>query len=84
MVNEAIGTGKDTRIAELPTNTSNYAAYGIWEGERLARVAVINNQLYLPGLNRTVETVNIQGYAGGKKASIKRFTPPAANATEGL
>jgi hypothetical protein len=84
MVNEAIGTGKDTRVAELPANSSNYAAFGIWEGERLARVAVVNNQLYLPGLNRTTETVNIQGYAGDKKASIKRFTPPSANSTEGL
>jgi hypothetical protein len=31
MVNEVIGTGKDTRVAELPTNSSNYAAFGIWE-----------------------------------------------------
>lgn len=84
MVNEAIGTGQNTRIVELSSNSTNYAAYGIYEGERLARVAAINSQLYLPGMNRTAETVNIQNYAGDKKASIKRFTPPSANATEGL
>lgn len=84
MVNEAIGSGQNTRVVELSSNSSNYAAYGIYEDQRLARVAVVNTQLYLPGMNRTVETVNIQNYAGDKKASIKRFTPPSANATEGL
>lgn len=84
MVNEAIGTGKNTKIADLPTNTTKLAAHGIWEDDRLMRVAVVNNQVYLPGMNRSTETINIQGYAGDRKVSIKRFTPPASNATEGL
>lgn len=84
MVNEAIGTGKNTQVVELPTNSSKVAAHGIWEGNRLMRVAVVNNQLYLPGMNRTTETIDIQGYAGDRKVSIKRFTPPSANATQGL
>ncbi|KAJ9127524.1 hypothetical protein QFC24_000933 [Naganishia onofrii] len=84
MVNEAIGTGKNTQVVELPTNSSKVAAHGIWEGDRLMRVAVVNNQLYLPGMNRTTETIDIQGYAGDRKVSIKRFTPPSANATQGL
>lgn len=84
MVNEAIGTGKNTKVVELPTNSSIVAAHGIYEGDRLMRVAIVNNQPYLPGMNRSTETINIQGYAGDRKVSIKRFTPPSANATQGL
>ena len=61
MANEAIGTGKDTAIAELVVNNVNTAAYGIWEGGRLARAVIINNDVYLPGVNatRTSETVSL-------------------------
>ncbi len=88
IVNEAIGTGANTKIAELPVNNTNTVAYGIWEGDRLARAVLINNNLYLPGnVSRTSEVFNLLGFkaaSGSDTVSIRRFYTPASNATTGL
>jgi hypothetical protein len=86
IANEAIGLAPNTRIAELAVNASNTAAYGIWEGDRLARAVLLNFDVYLPTVNATrlTTSVNLQGFTQGAKVSVKRFSAPATNATQGL
>jgi hypothetical protein len=84
MVSEAIGTGADTTVAELSSNSTSIAAYGIWEGSRLARAVIINSDVYFAGSTndtRTSQTVELGGYTNGV-TSIKRLTAPGANSTE--
>ncbi|KAJ9093860.1 hypothetical protein QFC21_006233 [Naganishia friedmannii] len=86
MVAEAIGTGANTKVAELPSNSTSIAAYGIWENERLARAVIINSDVYFAGATngtRSSKTVSLGGYSNGK-TSIKRLTAPGANSTEVL
>lgn len=47
IVNEAIGTSGNAYVAELPTTNGSLTAFGIWEGHVLARVVVLNTQVYL-------------------------------------
>jgi hypothetical protein len=86
IANEAIGTGKDTSIAELVVNAPNTIAYGIWEGKKLARAVVINTDVYLPSVNstRSEETVSLLNFPSAAKVSVKRLSAPATNATHGL
>ncbi|KAJ9114075.1 hypothetical protein QFC22_005895 [Naganishia vaughanmartiniae] len=83
MVAEAIGTGANTKVAELSSNSTSIAAYGIWENDRLARAVIINSDVFFAGTNetRSSQTVELGGYTNGK-TSIKRLTAPGANSTE--
>lgn len=83
MVAEAIGTGPNTKVAELSSNSTSIAAYGIWENERLTRAVIINSDVYFAGTSgkRSSQTVELGGYTNGK-TSIRRLTAPGANSTE--
>jgi hypothetical protein len=86
IANEAIGTGKDTSIAELTVNARNIIAYGIWEGKKLARAVIINTDVYLPSVNstRTEQAISLLNFPSQGKVSVKRLSAPATNATSGL
>jgi hypothetical protein len=47
IVNEAIGKSGNAYVAELPTINANLTAFGIWEKKQLARIVVMNTQVYL-------------------------------------
>ncbi len=86
IINEAIGTFADTKIAELAVNNTATAAYGIYENGRLARAVLINFNTFLPTVNstRTNEVVSLGGFKATGAVSIRRFYTPASNATSGL
>lgn len=47
IVNESIGTSGNSYVAEISTTTGNLTAYGVWEDAQLARLVVLNSQVYL-------------------------------------
>lgn len=86
IVGEAIGTSGNSYVAELGTNSSALAAYGIYEDNYLRRIVLVNSQVYLAttqggrqGLN-----VSLSGWTAGQYATVKRFTAPYTNSTSGL
>lgn len=86
VVAEAIGTSGNSYVAELGTDSTSLAAYGIYEDYSLRRIVLINSQVYLnstqggrPGLN-----VTLSGWSSSQYATVKRFETPYTNSTSGL
>ena len=71
IVNEAIGKSGNSFIAELPTTNVNMTAFGIWEDEELARVVVMNMQVYLGEGTKPSIDVNIEGLQAHSPAKAK-------------
>lgn len=82
IIAEAAGTAgvKAAKVVEIPTTTDFLASYGIYEGGRLARIVLVNSQVYLAGEEpRATLRVDL-----GVKGTARRFHTPHTNATRGF
>lgn len=85
ITNEAIGTSGNSYVAELTTSNNSVAAYGIWEGTKLARVVLINSLVYVPDSGaRDSITFPIINLPSGAKVTAKRLAIPFTTSTTGL
>ncbi|KKY39142.1 putative glycoside hydrolase family 79 protein [Diaporthe ampelina] len=57
IVNEAIGKGNTSYVAELTVTNDKLAAYGIWEGNSLWRVVALNSNVRLGNRDVILEEV---------------------------
>ena len=71
IVNEAIGKSGDSYIAEIPTPNQNLTAYGVWEGEELARLVVLNTNVHLGGGEKPSINVRLAGVGADSPATVK-------------
>ncbi|KXH32396.1 hypothetical protein CSAL01_09438 [Colletotrichum salicis] len=84
IVNEAIGKSGEVYVAELPTSDLTLTAYGIWERERLARIFVLNTQVYLGDQEKPSINVNLEGLGSGLSTSVKMLLSEKTTAYTGL
>ncbi|KAJ9094739.1 hypothetical protein QFC21_005897 [Naganishia friedmannii] len=86
IVNEAIGTSGDSCVAEIGTDSATVSAYAIYEQSKLARIVIINSELYVPSQNSTRinSTVYLNGLGDNVHFTAKRLSIPFTNATSGL
>lgn len=99
IVNEAIGTSNSSgadgdgglvRIAELGTLDRSLSAYGIWQGDKLVRMVLIDSGLFLGptqgGGPRGQLEIELDGLPNGNKTRIraKRLHTPRTNSYSGL
>ncbi|KAJ4118628.1 hypothetical protein NW765_017515 [Fusarium oxysporum] len=83
IVNEAIGKSGDSYIAELPTTNITLTAYGVWEKKKLARIVVLNTQVYLEGEKPSIE-VNLEGLDADRSATVKFLESEKTNSHTGV
>jgi len=86
IVGEAVGRSGQSTVQELTIDETNVSGYGIWEHGRLARIVLINSNLYLStdSQPRSQVTVSLQGLSTHASIQAKRFAIPSADATQGL
>ncbi|KAK5061444.1 hypothetical protein LTR84_007987 [Exophiala bonariae] len=84
VVNEAIGTSGTAFIAEIPTTNLTLTAYGIWEEQRLARLVVLNTQIYLGTGNKPSINVTLDGLYAGGALTMKLLQTEKTTAYTGL
>ncbi|KAL8283989.1 hypothetical protein RQP46_005102 [Phenoliferia psychrophenolica] len=85
IANEAIGTSGNSFVAELGTSNNSVAAYGIWEGSKLARVVLINSLIFLPDTGaRDSITLPLVNLPQGSKVYAKRLFTPFTTSMTGL
>ncbi|KIW06671.1 uncharacterized protein PV09_02377 [Verruconis gallopava] len=62
VVNEMVGTSGTSKIAEIENANENIASYGVWDHGKLARLAVINSEVYdQTTINRPALNVILSG-----------------------
>lgn len=84
VVDEAIGASGNAFIAEIPTTNLTLTAYGIWEKQRLARLVVLNTQVYLGTGNKPSINVTLSGLHAKGAATIKRLQSEKTTTYKGL
>jgi hypothetical protein len=84
IVNEAIGTSGNAFIAEIPTTNLTLTAYGVWEEQRLARLVVLNTQVYLGTGNKPSINVTLDGLHANGAATMKLLRSEKTTAHTGL
>lgn len=82
MVASAIGQAEDVRVVNVPLGRDTEAAYGIYQGDKLAKLVVLN----LEAFNQTAQSPrNIREYRfrvpGAKSAKVERLTAPGSDST---
>jgi len=85
---EAIGRSGSTRSIELSINDSRTSGYAFYEGNKLARVLLINSDAFLTTTTAlrtgTQIALGITGSGVPKKMTVKRLSIPFADSTSGL
>ncbi|KEF51720.1 uncharacterized protein A1O9_12355 [Exophiala aquamarina CBS 119918] len=84
VVNEAIGESRDAFVAELPTTNVTLTAYGIWEGEQLMRLVVLNTQVYLGTGEKSSINVTLNGLSLAGRSTLKRLQSEKTTAYTGV
>lgn len=84
IVNEAIGKSGNAFIAEIPTTNLTLTAYGVWEEKRLARLVVLNTQLYLGTGDKPSLNVTLDGLHTNRSATMKLLRSDKTTAHTGL
>lgn len=82
MVANAIGQSEDVRVVNVPLRRDTEAAYGIYEGKKLAKLVVLN----LDAFNQTTQSPrHVREYRfqvpGAKSARVERLTAPGSDST---
>ncbi|RSM04452.1 hypothetical protein CEP52_006788 [Fusarium oligoseptatum] len=84
IVNEVIGKSGHSYVAEIPTSNITLTAYGIWEKQQLARVVVLNTQVYLGEGEKPSINVNLAGLDTDTPATLKLLRSEKTTAHTGL
>ncbi|KAL1882170.1 hypothetical protein Daus18300_000655 [Diaporthe australafricana] len=84
IVNEAIGHGNTSYVAELTASNDTLAAYGIWENNSLRRLVALNSNAYLSNSTASSFNVTLEGQGAKRISWIKRLDAPATTASTGL
>lgn len=84
IVNEAIGKSGNFYITEIPTSNLTLTAYGIWEKKQLARLVVLNTQVYLGEGKKPSINVNLSGLGANRPATVKLLLSDKTTAHTGL
>lgn len=71
IVNEAIGTSGNSYVTELATPNTTMTAYAIWEDTKLARLVVLNTQVYLGTGEKPSISVQLNGLGATDPANVK-------------
>ena len=84
IVNEAIGSSWNANIAELGSTNTSLAAYGIWEGNTLARAVVINSNVYVDETQpRPTYNLSMTNFPG-VPTTVKSFYTPSTTSAHGM
>jgi len=80
------GSKTERRLAEISTTESSLAAYGLWEGNDMIRMVLINSDTYLPGQAgpRGKMRIKLHDWEEGQYASVKRLYTPYTNSYSGV
>lgn len=84
IVNEAIGNGNVSYVAELTASNDTLAAYGIWEGNSLRRVVALNSNVCLSNNTASSFNITLNGDGAKRVSWIKRLHAPATTASSGV
>lgn len=84
IVNEAIGTSGSAYVAEIATTNITLTAYGIWEDEQLARVVILNTQVYLGESEKPSINVELKGLLANQSATAKFLVSEKTTSLTGL
>lgn len=86
MVASAIGNAPDARIVNIPLAEDTEAAYGIYHGEELSKLVVLNLQGYnqTASRNRPSREYKFKVPTHFKKADVERLSAPGSDATESI
>ncbi|KAF6821810.1 hypothetical protein CPLU01_12378 [Colletotrichum plurivorum] len=84
IVNEAIGKSGRSFVAEIPTTNLSLTAYGIWEDKELARLVILNTQVYLGDSERPSITVKLWGKLRDQPATVKFLQSDRTTSHTGL
>ncbi|KAF9878229.1 hypothetical protein CkaCkLH20_04267 [Colletotrichum karsti] len=84
IVNEAIGKSGRAYVAEIATTNLTLTAYGIWEEEKLARIVVLNTQIYLGGPEKPSINVDVGKVVAGQRATVKFLVSDNTTSYTGL
>ncbi len=88
VANEAVGSSGQSCVSEIGTNNSFVNGYAIWEDSTLARVVLINSEVYLQGAAtprpQTIVSLRGHGFDTSQRITAKRLYVPATNALTGM
>ncbi|KAJ3525242.1 hypothetical protein NM208_g11724 [Fusarium decemcellulare] len=84
IVDEAIGKSGNAYVAEIATSNISLIAYGIWEGRQLARVVVLNTQVYLGSGAKPSINVKLTGLRRDNPAKLKLLRSEKTTSHTGL
>ncbi|KAJ5370389.1 uncharacterized protein N7496_006481 [Penicillium cataractarum] len=86
MVASAIGDAKDARIVNIPLAEDTEAAYGIYQGEGLSKLVVLNLQAYNQTASRSRPSREYEFKVPNhvKKAKIERLSAPGSDSVESV
>lgn len=84
MVASAIGNAQDARIVNIPLVEDTEAAYGIYHGEELSKLVVLNLQAYnqTTSRNRPSRDYKFKVPNHFKKAEVERLAAPGSDSTD--
>ncbi|GLI73358.1 hypothetical protein PoHVEF18_001575 [Penicillium ochrochloron] len=86
MVASVIGSAQDTRIANIPLSEDTEAAYGIFHGEELAKLVVLNLRAYnqTASRNRPSREYEFKVPNHFKKAKVDLLSAPGSDSVESI
>lgn len=86
MVASAIGNSQDARIVNIPLEEDTEAAYGIYHGEDLTKLVVLNLQAYNQTVSRNRPSREYEFKVPNhvKKAKIERLSAPGSDSVESV
>jgi hypothetical protein len=86
MVASVIGSAQDARIANIPLSEDTEAAYGIFHGEELAKLVVLNLRAYnqTASRNRPSREYEFKVPNHFKKAKVDLLSAPGSDSVESI
>ena len=83
VVDEAIGKSGNAYITEIPTSNFTLTAYAIWEADRLARLVVLNTQVFLEGEKSSIN-VTMTDLGSNLSATVKMLLSDKTTSSTGV
>lgn len=85
VVNEMIGKSGKAKVAEIENSNAALAAYGAWENGDLARMVLINSNIFDENeITRSALNITLDGGISEGCITAKRLSIPYTTATEGM
>lgn len=83
MVASALGDATEIRIAPIPLEAETESAYGIYNGDQLAKIVVLNMRaFYSDGGSRPEHHYRFQVPGGARQAQVERLMAAGCEVTD--